>query len=182
MEPVTVRFAATADDAVRMRRAQTKLALPRAYRSAAELFGVLFLLLAAAVPVFRLPNRWAAAVAAVCGVFLLFLWQPLLRAAVRRGAQADFAAGRFGPPAQTVRFSPDEVEFAAEGYEGRIPYGMLYFAYEDRSVLLLYLGIGECRAVPLRAMAPEERRRVESLLKDRMKQKFMQEGAREWTK
>lgn len=182
MEPVTVSFAFTEEDAVRQREAQAALALPGPYRFSAAALGALFLLLAAAVPAFRLPYRWGGAMAAACGVFLLFLLRPMLRAMLRRGAAEDFAAGRFGPAAQTVRFLPDAVEFRDERYEGRIPYGMLRAAYEDEKTLLLCLGESECRAVPLRAMDGEDRRRAEALLKDRMGRKFLQEGAREWTK
>ena len=184
-EPVNVNFAITREDAVHIRAAQAELAMRGFYRVAARVLGACFLAAAvalASIPALRRTYRWACAAAAVCGVSLLFLWQPLLKTVVMAGAAEDFEAGRFGTPARAVRFSPQAVEFRAERYEAAIPYDMLWLAYEDKNVLLLYPGIGECHAVPKRALSKRELEAVNRLLTDRMRQKFLQEGAREWTK
>ena len=163
------------------RAAQANAAVSRRFAAAVKLLGVCLLAFAFLLPALRLSGRWFCAVSVACGVFLLFLCRPLGHALVRRRAAEDYEAGRCETPAQTVRFCGDHIEVRTERYEAEIPYGMLYRAYENETVFLLYTGIGECRSVPKRIMNGEDRKRVENLLKDRMKQNFVQEGAREWT-
>lgn len=186
MEPFRISFATTREDYLNSRFAQARVQIPFAYDFAAKLLGVYLLLLAciflAVCSVLNMPFQWLGAVLAAGGVFLLFLWRPLLDSLIRRHAEADFESGRGSTPSQNVWFYPDCVRFISERYEAEIPYEMFCRAYEDESVLLLYTGLDECRCIPKRALGGEECRLVESLLSERMKQKFKQEGARKWMK
>lgn len=186
MEPVSVSFAVTREDFLDWRKAQMKRAMTRAYRQTVKLIGVYLLVFSALMILLCVardwPCQWPAAVAAAGGVFLLFLVDPTTIALTRLRAAEDFDSGRAWTPAQSVRFFPDRIEVRSERYDAEIPYGMLFCAYEDGAVFLLYTGGGECRCIPKRAMAPGDCEKVEALLADRLKQKFIQEGAREWTK
>ncbi len=182
MEPVTVNFAMTRDDYMSGQLARAKSGTARTETIAVKIFGIFLILLAFLLLLTRTTQSWLSAVAMAGGIFLLFLCRPLLHAIVRRKAADDFEAGRCGMPAQTVSFDNDRVCFRTERYEGHIPYGMLARAYEDGSVFLLFTGEDECRCIPKRTLDKQNQKRVEDLLKSRMKQKFVQEGAHEWTK
>ncbi len=186
MEPVAVSFAVTREDFLDWRKAQMKRAMAGAYRRTVRLAGVYLLIFSAVAILLCLargwPLQWLAAIAAAGGVFLIFLLNPTSLAVVRLRAAEEFDSGRAWTPAQAVRFYPDRLEVRSERYEAEIPYGMLFCAYEDGAVFLLYTGGVECRCIPKRAMAPGDCEKVEELLADRLKQKFIQEGAREWTK
>lgn len=186
MEPVTVNFAMTRDDYINGRLAQMKMLMPKTYHFSVKFMGIDLIVLACVLLVmgnlFHKPVQWLCAVLVAIGVFLLLMYFPTIAAVVRRRAANEFDAGRGGTPAHTVSFREDCVEVSTERYEAKIPYELFYSAYEDDSVILLYTGIGECRSVPKRTMDGAEQKRVESLLAERLKQKFKQEGAREWTK
>ena len=186
MVPVTVSFAVTREDYLDWRTAQMKHAMTRTYRQTVKLAGAYLLIFSVMMLALGIgagwPTKWPAAVAAAGGIVLLFLLKPTLFALMRLRAADEFDSGRAGTPSQTVRFYPDRIEVRSERYEASLPYGMLFCAYEDGAVFLLYTGAGECRCVPKRAMAPGDCEKVEALLADRLKQNFIQEGAREWTK
>lgn len=186
MEPVTVSFAVTRDDFLDCRTAQMKRAMTHAYRLGVRLTGAYLLIFSAveiALCVARgWPGRWPAAVAAAGGIFLLFLLNPTLFTLTRMRAAEDFDSGRTAPASQTVRLFPDRIEIRSERYEAELPYSMLFCVFEDGGVFLLYTGGGECRCIPKRAMAPGDCETAEALFADRLKQKFIQEGAREWTR
>lgn len=186
MEPVTLNFALTREDYGNGSAARLKMTTHGFSRTAERLTGigllalggVLFALYFAA----QRPMQWLAALCAVFGAYLLFLNQQVQEAAVRRIAGVQFEKGLCGVAAQQVVFREDCVEFRAERYEAKIPYGMLDSAYADESTVLLCTASDESRMIPKRTMTVQEQERVEHLLAAKLNQKFKQEGAREWTK
>lgn len=186
MEPVTVNFAMTRDDCMHSRVAQMKMQLPKTHDFTVRFLSIDLIILSCVLLVisnlYHRPLQWLCAVFVAIGVFLMFLYKPLQEAFASKAAANDFDSGRSGPPAHIVSFREDCVEFGTERYQAKIPYRMLYSVYEDETVFLLCTAIDEFRSVPIRAMTGAEQKRVESLLADHLKQKFKQEGAREWTK
>lgn len=182
MEPVSVNFALTRDDCENGAIARLKMMYPGKTLALLRISGFLLFcagcaMLAVGV-LLRQPLAWIGALFAVAGVFIAFFVRPAQEAAVRHMAGEGFDSGRFGTPAQRISFGPEGVSLRSERYEADIPYGMLYAVYSDENVLLLFTASDEWRIVPKRTMDAAGRRRVESLLAERVKQKFFQEGAR----
>ena len=182
MEPVTVNFALTREDFADAALAQMKMQSARVYRMGSRISGLV--MIAAACVLFAVKPRMQPLISVlmVCGMFFLFLCIPTLEAAARRRGFAAFDTDRRGVTAQTAVFGEKDVEVRSERYTAKIPYQMMYAAYANEKMILFCTGIGECRYVPKRTMKKDEQKRVENLLAKTIKQKFKQEGAREWMK
>jgi hypothetical protein len=182
MEPVTVSFALTRDDFADAALAQMKMQSGGVYRVGSRIVGLVMIAAACVLFTAKPGAQPLISVLMVCGVFFLFLCIPTLEAAAKRRASAAFDTGRRSVTAQTAVFGEESVEVQSERYTAKIPYQMLYAAYADEKMILFCTGIGECRCVPKRIMKKDEQKRVEDLLAKTIKQKFKQEGAREWMK
>lgn len=182
MGPVTVNYALTRDDCVNGALARLGMMYPKKKKRlirSAEFFLLAagcMLAIAGAV-LYRPASVWSGAVLAVAGLFLVAFLQPAQEAAVRHMAGESFDSGHFGMPAQTVTFGPRGLSVRSERYEAEIPYPMLFSAYADRNVFLIFTASDEWRIVPRRAMSKEEGGQVQSLLRAGMKEKFKLEVA-----
>ena len=79
---------------------------------------------------------------------------------------------------QNFLFREDGISIENDRYSARIPYEILYRAYEDRNGFLFSTGIGEITYLPKRAASSEDCRRIHGLLEQNLGQNFKQEGVR----
>lgn len=97
---------------------------------------------------------------------------------VRMGALNEYAANKERFTAQTMEFGEEQVVFQTDRYSAAIPYEMLYKAYEDGRVFILYTGMDEMRFIPKRAMNEDECKKLRFVLQTKLQEKYQQEGAR----
>lgn len=182
MEPVTVNFALTREDCINGAMARLAMMCPKKRKWLVRLAEVFLIaagcILAAVGATTRRPAfMWPGAVLAAAGLFTVIFLQPAQETAVRHMAGEGFDSGHFGTPAQTVTFGPQNLSVRSERYEANVPYTMLFSAYSDRNVFLIFTASDEWRIIPKRAMNGEESKRVQGLLKAGMKEKFKLEVA-----
>lgn len=184
MKPVTVSFAITREDFIKEAEARMKMQLTASVRACIRICGTIMLCFACLIfvrkKIFYADLNWTAAAIMAIAVFLIFLFMPTLGLAVRKNASERFNAGSIKATAKTVSFAEDVVKINAERYKAKIPYSMFYAAYADEATILLYTAVNECCSIPKRTMSISEQEQVEGLLASKLKQKFKQEGAREW--
>ena len=112
------------------------------------------------------------------GVVIGFYHDTLEPYLVRRRAGLYFDAHRERMVAQTIAFYEEKIHIVTDRYEADVPYGMLFSAYEDSRVFLIYIGLDEVRAIPKRAVSQDDCRKIREILSRRMDGKFKQEGVR----
>lgn len=115
---------------------------------------------------------------AVIGVIVGVFYDVMIHYFARLRAFAFYEANRERFTAQNTEFGKDTVKFATDRYRAEIPYELLYAAYEDGRVFILYTGIDEMKFVPKRSMNEDECEQVRAVLKNKLQEKYQQEGAR----
>lgn len=180
MEPVTVSFLTTGTDYADCKTAAMKAAMRRGEAVVFRASGAAVVLLAFALMLFgggSVLRGILYILLALLGFAACGFPDVLLPLIVRFRALKEYESGKSRIPAQTVEFHEDFIAFLSEHYNARIPYDMLFRAYEDDKIFIFYLGIGEMRFVPKRSMDDDGCKTVRGLLAARLKDKFQQEGA-----
>lgn len=114
----------------------------------------------------------------VIGVVVGAFYDLIVHYFVRQFAFAYYEASKERFTAQNTEFGEEEIRFKTDRYSAAIPYEMLYRAYEDGRVFILYTGIDEMRFIPKRAMNEDDCKKVRTVLQLRLQEKYQQEGAR----
>ena len=65
----------------------------------------------------------------------------------------------------SFEFYPEKIKILSDGYDAAFPYSGLYRVYENDAIFLLYLGIGEIRFIPKRAISQQDCEFIRTLLK-----------------
>ena len=115
---------------------------------------------------------------AVAGVIVGVFNDVMIHYFARWRAFAFYDANRERFTAQNAEFGENAVRVETDRYSAEIPYEMLRGAYEDDKVFILYTGIDEMKFVPKRSMNGDECEQVRAVLKNKLQEKYQQEGAR----
>ncbi|NLJ31037.1 MAG: YcxB family protein [Clostridiales bacterium] len=181
MQPVTVSFLITAPDYADFKSAAAKACLKRREIMILRAAGCLLVL--ASLVLCRLfgsdPLRILSYSAiALAGIAVGAFYEWFSGLFVRLRALNEFAAHKERFSAQNVEFSEEKVMFQNDRYSAAVPYEMLFKAYEDGRVFILYTGMDEMRFIPKRAMNEDECRQLRHVLQTKLQEKYQQEGAR----
>lgn len=178
-ELVTVSSLMTQEDYVNFKLAATRVALKPNEVTMLRVLGFVLVLTGFLLLVFLGRTAYRITIytlLVVLGILVGFFHdtvQPLL---ARRQAANFYEGHRERMMSQTVVFYADRFRFTTDRYTGTIPYSLLYGAYEDDKVFLLYSGLDEIRAIPKRALNQDDCLKIHQLLSQSLKEKYMQEG------
>ncbi|MDF1494724.1 YcxB family protein [Caproiciproducens sp. CPB-2] len=179
--PISVSCLTTKFDYADFKAAAAKAAMRKSEKIILKATGTVLILAAFLLRAFVYGNFYQnfiyAAMAAV-GVIIGCFYDTIVLYAVRRHALSYFTANSEKFIAQTTEFSEETITFQTERYTAAIPYEMLYKAYEDARVFIIYTGINEMRFIPKRAMNESECARIHNILETKLQEKYQQEGAR----
>ena len=117
----------------------------------------------------------------VSGIALVLLgsWQDaLMPYFIRRSAGAYYDANKERMIAKNLLFTDHTVQIKTGRYEAHLDYGLLFRAYEDKKMFLLYTGEEESHFVPKRALTEAQVALLRGWLSTAMGEKFRQEGIR----
>jgi hypothetical protein len=178
---VTVSSLPTKEDFIEWKAAACRAVLRPNEVTFLRLAGFLLVLSGFVLRVFLAVNFYCKAVymlLVVLGMVIGFYYDSLQPYLVRRRAAAYYDSHLERMLAQAVIFRESTVSISTDRYHAELPYSMLYGAYEDGKVFLLYTGLDEIWAVPKRAMTRDDCRKVRELLARRLNEKYKQEGVR----
>nr|WP_319489602.1 YcxB family protein [uncultured Caproiciproducens sp.] len=179
--PVSVSCLTTKFDYADFKIAAAKAAMKQSEKIILKVTGTVLILTAFLLRAFVYGNFYQnfiyAAMAAV-GVIIGCFYDLIVIYAVRRHSFRYFTANKEKFIAQTTEFFEEKITFKTERYTAAIPYEMLYKAYEDARVFIIYTGINEMKFIPKRAMNESECTRIHNILYTKLQEKYQQEGAR----
>lgn len=181
MQPFSVSFLITSPDYADFKSAAAKSCLKRREIIALRAVGCLLVLASLVLCYYfggnaaRILSYSAIALAGI-GAGVFYEWFSGLF--VRLRAQNEYAAHKERFSAQNMEFTEDAVSVRNDRYSAVLPYGLLYKAYEDGRVFILYTGMDEMRFIPKRVMSEEECRSLRLVLQTKLQEKYQQEGAR----
>lgn len=179
--PISVSCLTTKFDYADFKIAAAKAATKKSEKIILKITGTVLILTAFLLRAFVYGNFYQnfiyAAMAAV-GVIIGCFYDMIVSYAVRRHALNYYTANSEKFIAQTTEFSEETITFQTERYTAVIPYDMLYKAYEDAKVFIIYTGINEMKFIPKRAMNESECTRIHNILDTKLQEKYQQEGAR----
>lgn len=181
MQPFSVSYLITAPDYVDFKSAAAKVCLKRREILILRAVGCLLVLASLVLCYYfggnllRILSYSAIALVGI-GAGVFYEWFSGIFVRVR--AQNEYAANKERFSAQNMEFSEEKIEVQNDRYSAAIPYSMLFKAYEDGRVFILYTGMDEMRFIPKRAMNEDECKELRLVLQTKLQEKYQQEGAR----
>lgn len=180
MNPITVNHLTTQYDYADFKCGAERAAITKKEKFALEILGVIIIIYSFFNPFFNgnIILKVAYEALGVACVIYGFFCEIISHYFTRRRALAYFEANKEKFFAQITVFHEEQITFKTDRYSAAIPYDLLYKAYEDGRVFIIYTAINEMRFIPKRAVNEEEITQIRAILHTKLNEKYQQEGVR----
>jgi hypothetical protein len=179
--PISVSYLTTKPDYADFKAAAAKAIMKKSETYLFRVTGCVMVLAAFILRAFYSRNFYQNIIyigMAVVGVIVGAFFDLIARYMVRNRAFNYYEANKEKFFAQFTEFDEEKITFKTDRYSAAIPYELLYRAYEDGRVLIIYTGIDEMKFIPKRTMSDQECKQIQMILHTKLQEKYQQEGVR----
>lgn len=99
----------------------------------------------------------------VIGLFLVSFHDVVNPSMTRTKAKKEYIANKDKFVSRNISFFEDYVQITSDRYKGNIPYKYLFYALEDKNVIILYLDKNDYISIPKRAFSDKDDKALEKL-------------------